>query len=85
MQRYLSATFASAVVLTAALAHGAQPYPSSTPAQTQVYYYKQPAGTPQNPQYYYTQQEPQRPTVFGRLMEMERRKNQAILRFFGLR
>ena len=76
-----------------ALALGVEPIPDAAAPQTQVYYYQQPAPVQeaapvqqQPQQYYYAQPQPaQRTTFFGRLMEMERRKNQAILRFFGLR
>lgn len=90
MPRLLTASLASAVLLTAAMASGAEPVPDPLPQGAQVYYHKQPAGTPQTQQtqrYYYAQPqpEPQRQGFFGRLMDLERRKNQAILRFFGFR
>lgn len=87
MPRFLPASLASAVLLTAAMASGAEPIPDPPPQDTQVYYHKQPAGTPQTQRYYYAQPqpEPQRQGFFGRLMDLERRKNQAILRFFGFR
>lgn len=95
MPRMIPAAIATASVLTAALAFGVEPIPDSAAPRTQVYYYQQPAPAPvqqvapvqQQPQQYYSvQPQPaQRPTVFGRMMELERRKNQAILRFFGLR
>ena len=85
MQRYLTATIATATLLTASLAVAQQPI-ADTPAQTQVYYYQQPAPATQTQPYYYAQPQPeQRQGFFGRMMELERRKNQAILRFFGLR
>lgn len=84
MKRFAIATIASATLLTAALAVAAEPIPDNGAPQSQVYYYQQPAQAP----VYYSQAQPQpaqRQGFFGRMMELERRKNQAILRFFGLR
>lgn len=87
MLRYVPASLAAAVLLTAAAAVGAEPVPDPLPPGSQVYYHRQPAGTPQTQRYYYAQpqQEQERPSFFGRMMELERRKNRAILRFFGFR
>ena len=83
MQQYVTATIVSATLIFSAMAAAAEPVPQIAQPQSQVYYYQQPAPQPQ--QYYYAQPEPQRQTMFGRMMDLERRKNQAILRFFGLR
>jgi hypothetical protein len=87
MQQYVTATIVSATLIVSAMAAAAEPTPQYAPqnaqTQSQVYYYQQPAPQPQ--QYYYAQPEPQQQTFFGRMMDLERRKNQAILRFFGLR
>jgi hypothetical protein len=86
MQQYVTATILSATLIVSALANAAEPAP-----QTEVYYHQQPQQVyyaqpaPQTQQYQYAQPEPQRQTFFGRMMDLERRKNQAILRFFGLR
>jgi hypothetical protein len=83
MKRIVTATIAAATLLTAAMAVAADQVAAPQP-QSQVYYYQQPVGTPQ----YYSQAQPQqeqRQGFFGRMMELERRKNQALLRFFGLR
>lgn len=87
MQQYVTATIFSATLIVSAMAAAADPIPQTQveyhQQPQQVYYYQQPAQ--QQQQYYYAQPEPQRQTFFGRMMDLERRKNQAILRFFGLR
>lgn len=83
MQQYVTATVFSATLIVSALAAAAEPTPQYAQPQSQVYYTQQPAPQPQ--QYYYAQPEPQQQTLFGRMMDLERRKNNAILRFFGLR
>jgi hypothetical protein len=83
MQQYVTATLVSATLIVSAMAAAAEPVPQTAQPQSQVYNYQQPAPQPQ--QYYYSQPEPQQQTFFGRMMDLERRKNQAILRFFGLR
>jgi hypothetical protein len=87
MQQYVTATVFSATLIVSALAAAAEPIPQTQveyhQQPQQVYYYQQPA--PQAPQQYYSAQPEQRQTFFGRMMDLERRKNQAILRFFGLR
>lgn len=89
MQQYVTATVFSATLIVSAIAAGAEPVPQYAPQyapQSQVYYYQQPAAQPRpQQQYYYAQEPQQQPTMFGRLMDLERRKNQAILRFLGLR
>jgi hypothetical protein len=84
MKRFVIVTVASVTLLSAALAVAEDAAQFSNAPQSQVYYYQQPAGAPQ----YYSQAQPQpaqRQGFFGRMMELERRKNQALLRFFGLR
>ncbi len=84
MKRFVIVAVASVTLLSAAMAVAQDAAQYSNVPQTQVYYHQQVAGTPQ----YYTQAQPQpaqRQGFFGRMMELERRKNQAILRFFGLR
>lgn len=86
MPRIVPAAVASATLLSATLSFAAEPTPSTAAPQTQVYYYQQATPTPYYQQYQNTQPQPeQRQTFFGRMMDLERRKNQAILRFFGLR
>jgi len=87
MQQYVTATVFSATLIVSALAAAAEPIPQTqveyNQQPQQVYYYQQPA--PQAQQQYYAPQPEQRQTFFGRMMDLERRKNNAILRFFGLR
>lgn len=90
MKRLTIAVTTLAALLTAGLAIGAEPAPApamepvaDTAAQQQVYYQQ-----PQQQQYYYNynyQQPQQQQGFWGRMMELERRKNNALLRFFGLR
>jgi hypothetical protein len=96
MKRFVIAVATLAVLLTAGLAVAAEPAPAPAadaglqpvpdqqpPQQQQVYYQSQ----PQQQYYYdnYSYQQPQSQGFWGRMMELERRKNNAILRFFGLR
>jgi len=87
MQQYVTATIVSATLIVSAMAAAAEPVPQNGQPQTEVYYHQQ----PQQPYYaqsapqQYNYAQPERPTFFGRMMDLERRKNQAILRFFGLR
>lgn len=86
MPRLLPAAVASVTLLTASLSSAVEPVPDTAAPRTQVYYHQQPTPAPYYQQHRYTQPQPeQRQTFFGRMMELERRKNQAILRFFGLR
>lgn len=87
MKRFTIAVATLAVLLTAGLAVSAEPAPApaadvEAQPQQQVYYQNQ----PQQQYYYnYNYQQPEQPGFWGRMMELERRKNNAILRFFGLR
>jgi hypothetical protein len=90
MQQYVTATVFSATLIVSALAAAAEPVPQTqveyNQQPQQVYYYQQPAPQAQQQQYYSAQPaQQQQPTFFGRMMDLERRKNNAILRFFGLR
>jgi hypothetical protein len=79
-----------AVLAIPAVAQELQPIPE-TSAQAQPQAQTQPVATnaaqPQTQQrYYYYYRQQQRPQgVWGRLMEFERRKNDALLRMVGIR
>lgn len=91
MKRFTIAVATLAVLLTAGLAVSAEPaqapaadYSPQPQQQQQVYYQNQ--QQPQQQYYNYNYQQPQQQQgFFGRMMDLERRKNNALLRFFGLR
>lgn len=87
MKRFTIAVATLAVLLTAGVAVSAEPAPApaadyNSQPQQPVYYQNQ---QPQQQYYNYNYQQPQQQGFFGRMMDLERRKNNAILRFFGLR
>lgn len=84
MQSFLRATSVCATLLTAAIALGDEaPAPTPAAQPPQQVYSTQPGQT--HPYYYYRAAQPQRQSFWNRMVELERRKNNAILRFFGLR
>ncbi len=88
MRRMLWSAAVVAVLAIPAVAQELQPIPESN-AQAQPQAQTQPVATnaaqPQQRYYYYYRQQ-QRPQGFwGRLMEFERRKNDALLRMVGIR